>query len=191
MRRLVPLAGLLALLVSAAGAAARTHTPLAARLAGCTTGEGVAERAATFTASMPALPGARRLWMRFTLEVRVPPDGGYARVPLDTWHRWERAEPGRPGFIYTKRVEGLTGPAVYRAVVRFRWADADGHVLRRARLVTRGCRQPGPPGDTAPAAAATSPPQPGPTTSASASAPTGRAAGAPRTAASASTQDSS
>jgi hypothetical protein len=153
MRRLAPLlAGLLALLATAAGATARTPTPLSARLAECTTGQRVDERAATFTASMPAIPGARRLWMRFSLQVRVPPDRRYARVPLGTWRRWERTDPGRPGFIYTKRVEGLTGPAVYRAVVRFRWSDADGHVLRRARRVTRGCHQPeSPPPDAAPA----------------------------------------
>jgi hypothetical protein len=145
---------MLAVLATAAGAGAETRTPLAARLAECTTGERVADRAATFTASMPAIPGARRLGMRFTFQVREPGERRYSSVPLGTWRRWERADPGRPGFIYTKRVEGLTGPAVYRAVVRFRWSDADGHVLRRARRVTRGCRLPAPPPeDSAPATA--------------------------------------
>jgi hypothetical protein len=156
------MAGLLALLAIAgaavfavAGAGAQTPTPLAARLAECTTGERVADRAATFTASMPAISGARRLGMRFTFEVREPGERRYSRITLGSWRRWERADPGRPGFIYSKRVEGLTGPAVYRAVVRFRWTAADGHVLRRARRVTRGCRQPGPPpAEPAPASAA-------------------------------------
>jgi hypothetical protein len=80
--------------------------------------------------------------------------GDVHRQHADDSRRAERADPGRPGFIYTKRVEGLTGPAVYRAVVRFRWSDADGHVLRRARRVTGGCRQPGPaPPEPAPAQA--------------------------------------
>ena len=169
MRRLVPMAGLLSLLATAgatalpaagvttlpsAGAAEEDRTPLAARLVECTTGERVADRAATFTASMPAIPGARRLGMRFSFQVREPGERRYSGIPLGTWRRWERADPGRPGFIYTKRVEGLTGPAVYRAVVRFRWTAADGHVLRRARRVTRGCPQPGPPpAEPAPATA--------------------------------------
>jgi hypothetical protein len=55
---------------------------------------------------------------------------------------WTTAAPGVVRYSYTRRVERLIGPARYRTVVRFRWEDARGRTVRRARAVSRGCRQP-------------------------------------------------
>ena len=127
----------------AAGAEA-PPPPVEARLAACRTGPEAADRSATFTAGMRAVAGTRRMWMRFQLLQRTPPGTAFLPVRVDTWGRWQRSEPGRPGFIYTKRVEGLLAPAAYRAVVRFRWYGRGGRLLRSARRVTRACRQPDP-----------------------------------------------
>jgi hypothetical protein len=144
MRRLVALACLTAPLVAAPAAAALERLPLQARLVSCTTGDTARERTAAFTASMRAIEGSARMWVRFDLFERAPGAAGFVRTALPTWGRWERSEPVRTGFIYTKRVMGLRAPAIYRARVLFRWYGLEGELLRRARRFTRACAQPDP-----------------------------------------------
>lgn len=127
----------------AAGQAGAPRTGLSAKLTACTTGAEPAARAATFTASMPAGAGARRMAIRFELRQSLG-RGGFTRVDVPGWDEWERSRPGRSGFIFTKRVQDLAAPAAYRAVVRFRWYDRRGRVVRRARRTTAVCRQPDP-----------------------------------------------
>jgi len=117
---------------------------LAAKLASCTVGEDVMGGRAVFTGSMPAVRGARRLWMRFDLERRRDDEDGWRRVTGARLGGWEKSRRGVSGFVYSKRVEGLTAPAAYRAVVRFRWVDARGRTVRSSRRTTGACRQPDP-----------------------------------------------
>jgi hypothetical protein len=151
MRRLATFACLGAAATAAAPAAAHADTTttqqrlrLQARLVSCTTGAAASARTAAFTASMPALTGTQRMWMRFELLQRLPGEHGFSRVELPAWQGWERSDPGRTGFIYTKRIRGLRAPGAYRARVRFRWLDVAGRVERRAQRSTRTCRQPDP-----------------------------------------------
>ena len=44
--------------------------------------------------------------------------------------------------MFTRRVEGLIGPARYRAMVRFKWLDARGKTILSARRFSKACRQP-------------------------------------------------
>ena len=145
MRRFAAIACLTLPLAGASGAAAAQERPrVQARLAGCTTGAAAAARTASFTASMAAIEGSARMWMRFVLLERTAPDAGFVPVRVPGWGRWERSDAGRTGFIFTKRVRGLRAPGAYRARVRFRWYGPDGRLLRRARRTTRTCRQPDP-----------------------------------------------
>jgi CARDB len=123
--------------------------PLAATLTGCQPAADAAQRTATFTASMPALAGTRRLQMRFTLLQRRGTAAGYKRIDVPGWNAWERSDPGRPGFILTERVESLYAPAAYKAVVVFRWYDKRGHLQRQTSRVTGVCAQPDPRADLA------------------------------------------
>jgi hypothetical protein len=129
---------------AAARAAAQQRPPLQARLVSCATGPTASARIAAFTASMPALAGTARMWVRFDLLQRMPGETRFATVPLPAWGRWERSQVGRAGFIYTKRVRALRAPGAYRARVRFRWYDARGRVQRRAQRLTKTCLQPDP-----------------------------------------------
>jgi len=43
---------------------------------------------------------------------------------------------------FKQKVEALTAPATYRAVVSFRWINANGRVFARAQHVTPTCQQP-------------------------------------------------
>src|SRR5436190_12108148 len=142
MRRPAAIACLLLPLAAPAAARAAERPPLQARLVACFTGPSAAARRATFMASMPAVAGAARMAIRFDLLQRAPGDAAFARVGLPAWGRWERSEPGRSGFIYTKTVRALRAPGAYRARVRFRWFGLDGRIVRRARRLTRTCRQP-------------------------------------------------
>lgn len=136
---------LLAAAPSADAAAERQASPkLAAETQTCRTGATPDERFAVFSASMPSRDGAARMAIRFDLEIREPGDKRYARVKAPKFGRWHRSSSGRRGFIYSKRVDGLTAPATYRALVRFRWYDADGRAIRTVRRRTKVCRQPDP-----------------------------------------------
>jgi hypothetical protein len=98
--------------------------------------------AAAFDGRMGTQPGTARMQMRFTLEDRIAPSRRYHRVRIPGFGAWQTSASGRSRYVYTKRVDGLVGPASYRMVVHFRWLDADGDVLRRARAVSRVCRMP-------------------------------------------------
>lgn len=142
MRRALLIALLCLTALPAAGAAdAPPAAPeLGADTSSCVTGLTAADRSATFTASMPADDGASVLAMRFTLQrFRA---GAWRSVPARTFGRWERSTPGALGLKYAKHVQQLDAPAAYRAVVRFRWLDADGATVREEQLRTRACREP-------------------------------------------------
>lgn len=128
----------------AATMAALPKPTLGAKLTTCVVGDDVSGGRAVFQGAMPAIRGARRLAMRFELERRSGEEDDWERVPAPTFGEWERSRPGVSGFVYSKRVEGLTAPAAYRAVVRFRWMDSKGRTVRRAVRTTAVCTQPDP-----------------------------------------------
>jgi hypothetical protein len=117
---------------------------LSARATACTTGEQDTSRAAAFTGSMPAVAGTRRMQMRFVLVQRLGEKGPFARVDVPGWGGWEKSDPGRPGFVFTKRVDSLAAPASYRAQITFRWLGRKGHALRTTVRTTPACVQPDP-----------------------------------------------
>ncbi|HYF28631.1 MAG TPA: CARDB domain-containing protein [Baekduia sp.] len=137
-------------LLGAPVAPAAADPRLEARLAGCQTAVAPEGRSATFRASMPRVPGAARLAMRFSLRQRLGALGLLRPVRVPGWDRWETASAQRAGLVFTKKVEALAAPAAYRAVVRFRWLDERGRVLRETVRRTRTCRQPDPRPDLRP-----------------------------------------
>jgi hypothetical protein len=137
---LLPFLALLLLASSAHARAQAGKVSLAARVADCTTGADDEERAAAFTGSMSAA-GAKRMQMRFTLQQRLGPGpkGTFKKVPVPEWGSWEKADPGRSAFVFTKRIEALTAPAAYRAVVTFRWLDAHNRTIRTTTRNSPAC----------------------------------------------------
>jgi hypothetical protein len=132
----------LALLVAAAALAApatASGATAGAVLLGCERGD---RPAAEFQASMDASPAAARMQMRFALQARLPGRRGYRRVAAPGFGTWATADPGVSRYTFTRRVENLIGPARYRVSVHFRWLDAAGRMVARARARSRSCRQP-------------------------------------------------
>lgn len=99
------------------------------------------ERAADFEARMEQISGAVRMKLRYTLEARKP-GRLWRRVAAPELAGWRSADPQTTRFISERHVTELVGPASYRALVRFRWIDEDGHVVARARARSRSCWQP-------------------------------------------------
>jgi hypothetical protein len=133
----------LVLLALPAGAQAQAP-PLRAKLSACQSGPAASARTATFVGSMPAVAGTKRMWMRFDLFERVAPATDFAAVKAPRLGVWQKSAPGRAssGFVFTQRVQGLTGPASFRAQVRFRWYGAGGRLLRSATRTSAMCKQP-------------------------------------------------
>jgi hypothetical protein len=97
---------------------------------------------------MPALQRTRRMWMRFDLFERNV-GGAWRHLSVPKFGTWQKSLPGKPGFIYEKRVDQLQAPADYRVQVRFRWYDKSARLQRAARRTTRTCREPDPRPDLA------------------------------------------
>jgi CARDB protein len=146
MPHVAPLAPALAAgaaLVLAAGACAPALASGRERAAGRAALTACAPGTATFQGRMRALPGQGegRLQMRFALQARELAAPGWRRVALPAWTPWRSSAPGVPAYVLDRRVRGLAAPAVYRALVRFRWLGAEGEVLAEARAVSAACRQ--------------------------------------------------
>ena len=143
---LIGLLTLLALGGGAVQASAADKVTLSAKTTTCTTGADDASRAAAFTGAMPAAAQTKRMQMRFVLIQRKGPGpkGTFKKIAVPGWGGWVKSDPDRQGFVFTKRVEALTAPAGYRAVITFRWSDGTGHIQRTATRTTSVCEQPDP-----------------------------------------------
>jgi hypothetical protein len=128
------IAALLVLLLPASALAAG---PASVTLTGCTP----KERTAAFEARMDQVSGAVRMKLRYSLEARKP-GRLWRRVASPELGGWRTAAAETTRFISERRVTQLVGPSSYRALVRFRWLDADGDVVARARARSRSCWQP-------------------------------------------------
>jgi hypothetical protein len=143
-RRLLLPSLLLVLLAACAPASAGVPAKAAAvRLVHCD----AEAHTADFAADMRRLPGASRLQLRFTLQVKDT--DVWERVPAPSFDTWVTAAAGRTRWVYDKHLEKL-GPGAYRLSVRFRWRAADGTVVRVATRRSRACKVPDPRPDLAP-----------------------------------------
>ena len=130
---------------------AGTGSLSSATLEQCVTSVVQVERSATFAGEMSAVPGTVRMAMRIEVQERMPQEAFFHTVAAPGLGGWRGSDPKVKIYKYLKQVTNLSSPAVYRALVRFRWEGPRGHVLRRAEHATAGCDEPAAP----PAPAAT------------------------------------
>jgi len=100
------------------------------------------ERHATFGAQMSQVPGGRRMAMRVGLRQRTPPGRIYRALSAPGLGVWRQSSSGVRIYRYVKQVVDLPAPATLRAAVDYRWLDAHGRVMRRARRLSSPCVQP-------------------------------------------------
>jgi hypothetical protein len=142
VRRLLLIAGasLLALPVAAQSA---NPPRAAAQLDRCHASLDAVQRYAVFSGVMRSLQaGQDRMDMRFDLFRRAPGAVAFKRVAAPGLGVWKRADAGVGRLKFKQKVENLTAPAAYRAVVSFRWINANGRVFARAQHITPACQQP-------------------------------------------------
>jgi CARDB len=142
VRRLLLIAG--ASLLARPAAAQSANPPRAsAQLDRCHASLDAAQRYAVFSGVMRSLrAGQDRMDMRFDLFRRAPGAFAFKRVAAPGLGVWKRADAGVGRLKFKQKVEALTAPAAYRAVVSFRWINANGRVFARAQHVTPICQQP-------------------------------------------------
>ena len=100
-------------------------------------------RSATFEARVKAARGSDRMQVRFTLQERDQRiTARWRKVVAPGFDEWLTSASGVGRYSYSRTIQNLTAPASYRTVVRFRWLDADGEVLRSTRVTSASCRQP-------------------------------------------------
>jgi hypothetical protein len=151
-RLALALVGALALLAWAQAAFADTglHTSATAPADGtasvgieqCVTSTVQAERTATFTAQMAATATTQKMAMRIELQQRLHGESEFHTLAAPGFGVWRTSEPGVEIYKYVKQITNLDAPASYRVLVRFRWLDERGHVLKRDELHTSRCVQP-------------------------------------------------
>jgi CARDB len=134
MRRALPIAVLALLALPATAEAASV------RLVECVPALAPTDRSATFEARVHPVRGSVRMQVRFTLQRRRGGIRRWERVPAA--EEWHTSFPDVRRYTYSRTVRNLTAPASYRTVVRFRWLDVEGEVIRRGRAASRACRQP-------------------------------------------------
>ena len=95
-----------------------------------------------YAARMRAVPGTARMAIRIRLFERYG-DRRFERVSAVGLGVWKKSRRGASVFRYSHRVEGLRQGADYRAVVHYRWRNADGEVIKTARRRSDVCSQGG------------------------------------------------
>lgn len=111
------------------------------RLLSCESALDPAAREATYEARMKVRRNARRMQLRFTLQMRAPDGEDWRRVAAAGFGKWLTSDVGVGRYVYTKRLVSLEAPAAYRTLVRFRWLDADGDRVASARAISPVCHQ--------------------------------------------------
>jgi hypothetical protein len=109
----------------------------------CLTSSLQAARSVTFTGEMTAIPGSARMSMRIDLEERAPGEAEFHIVNAGLG-MWRPSDAKVKVYKYLKQVGNLSAPGSYRGLVRFRWMNAKGHVIKRAERPTAHCVQPAP-----------------------------------------------
>ena len=83
--------------------------------------------------------------MAIQIEVleRAPEEEGVHLLSSAGLGSWQRSETGVKIYKVRQAVTDLPAPAVFRAIVRYRWLNERGQVIRHDQRRTPVCRQPG------------------------------------------------
>jgi hypothetical protein len=137
VRGLILLTTALALL---AAAPAHADLPAAVRVLSCEPWQPGDGGSVSYEARMKAFDGTERMALRVRLLERSG-DGDYHRVDADELDVWRKSRPGATAFVWEQKVRGLRQGAVYRAVVDYRWLDANGDEIAGAHDRSAPCGQ--------------------------------------------------
>lgn len=125
----------------AGNSSSSTKPGISATLEQCVTSSEQAERSATFSGEMTAVPGTAKMEMRIDVLERQPTEPAFHAITSAGLGVWRTAAAGVKTYRYLKQVTNLTAPAYYRGAVRFRWLNSKGKLIKSAELRTARCLQ--------------------------------------------------
>jgi hypothetical protein len=115
------------------------------KLEQCVTSVVQAERSATFAGEMTAIAGTAHMAMRVDVQQRLPGEAFFHTLSAPGLGVWRSSDSKVKVYKYLKQVTNLSAPAVYRGLVRFRWLNRKGHVIKHSERLTPRCAQPAAP----------------------------------------------
>ena len=136
VRVLIVTTAALGALAPAAGAA----LPAEVRVLSCSPWQPGEGGEVSYEARMRAVPKTARMALRFRLFEKT---GEGEFHPVATDEVWRVSRPRVAAFVWEHRVRGLRQGATYRAVVKYRWTNANGDVIATARRRSAPCSQNG------------------------------------------------
>lgn len=138
------LSGAGASLAADTGATGTTPPPtLSAGVEQCVTAPSQADRSVTFTGQMETVAGAHRMAIEIVVQEHTIEAEGFHTLTTAGLGSWQRSEAGVKIYKVRQAVTDLPAPAVFRAIVRYRWMDEKGEVIRHDERRTPLCKQPG------------------------------------------------
>jgi hypothetical protein len=114
---------------------------LSAGVEQCVTAATQAGRSVTFTGQMETVAGAHRMAIQVEVQEHAPEEEGFHALTTAGLGSWQRSEAGVKIYKVRQAVTDLPAPAAYRAIVRYRWLNERGQVIRRDQRRTPICRQ--------------------------------------------------
>jgi hypothetical protein len=136
---------LMALPMALPGTGTGTTSPdpaLSASVEQCVTATVQANRSVTFTGQMETVAGAHRMAIQIQVQEHTPEVEGFHTLATAGLGSWQRSEAGVKIYKVRQAVTNLPAPAAFRAIVRYRWVNERGQVIRRDQRRTPVCRQP-------------------------------------------------
>jgi hypothetical protein len=124
------------------GAAPGATPTLSATVEQCVTAATQAERSVTFVGQMETVPGAHEMAIQVIVQERLSSEEGFHALTTGGLGGWQHSEAGVSIYKVRQAVTDLPAPAVFRAIVRYRWLDEKGKVIRHEARRTPICRQP-------------------------------------------------
>jgi hypothetical protein len=126
------------------GTTGTTPAPtLSAGVEQCVTAPSQAGRSVTFTGQMETVAGAHRMAIEIAVQEHTIEEEGFHTLTTAGLGSWQRSEAGVKIYKVRQAVTDLPAPAVFRAIVRYRWMDEKGEVIRHDERRTPLCKQPG------------------------------------------------
>jgi len=113
-----------------------------ATLKQCLTAVLQGERTATFAGEMTAIADSVRMAIQIDVQVQLRGEEVFRPVSAPGLGSWRVSDLGVKAYRYLRQVTGLTAPASYRAVVRFRWLNARNRQIKLVERQTPRCEQP-------------------------------------------------
>jgi hypothetical protein len=132
------------LALPAAGTDTAFAPALSATVEQCDTAAAQTDRSVTFTGQMETVAGAHRMAIEIEVQEHAPEEEGFHTLSTAGLGAWQRSEAGVRIYKVRQAVTDLPAPAVFRAIVHYRWLNEKGQVIRRDERRTPVCRQPAP-----------------------------------------------